>query len=140
MLELARIVHFLSFSIGIGIGVAGMVIGMRARAAPAEMRPVLGRIQMVLGRTSFVAVVLLWVTGFYMVYAVYGGWGGFGTLLWLKIAAVVVLTACSIALQVNAIRAMRAGTPPPAKRMAKLGATATTSAVVALVLAVLAFA
>lgn len=140
MLILAKIVHFLSFSIGIGGGVAAMLAGIRAKSAAAEAVPVLRGVQKTLGRISFGAVVLLWVSGIFLVYAIKGGWSGLGTIFWLKIAAVVILTVASLTGQYFALTAARRDPAIMGPRMAKIGMTASSAAVAALILAVIAFA
>ncbi|MBO6716865.1 MAG: hypothetical protein JJ913_02790 [Rhizobiaceae bacterium] len=139
MLELSKIIHFLSFSVGIGGGVANMIIGMAAASAPAGAGPALGQIRGRIGRASAIALLLLWITGIHMVYAVYGGWSGLTPMVWAKLAFVVVLTMAAIGLQTMGIRSVRTGTPPPAGPMAVLGVVALVASVAALVLAVVAF-
>lgn len=139
MLVLAKILHFLGFSVGIGGGVAGMLAGIRARGASAEVVPVLRGLQKTLGRISFAAIVILWLSGIYMVYAVKGGWAGLGAAFWLKMAAVVVLTAASLTAQYYGLTAARRDPAVMGPRMAKIGMTASGSAVLALILAVVAF-
>lgn len=139
MLVLAKILHFLGFSVGIGGGVAGMLAGIRARGASAEVVPVLRGLQKTLGRISFAAIVILWLSGIYMVYAVKGGWAGLGAAFWLKMAAVVVLTAASLTAQYYGLTAARRDPAVVGPRMAKIGMTASGSAVLALILAVVAF-
>lgn len=139
MLVLAKIVHFLSFSVGIGGGVAAMLIGIRAKGAPSEAVPVLRGLQKTIGRLSFGAIVLLWLTGVYMVHAIKGGWGGLGTAFWLKILAVAVLTGAALTAQYFTLTAARRDPKVMGPRMAKIGMTASGSAVLAVVFAVIAF-
>lgn len=140
MLILAKIIHFLSLSAGIGGGVAAALIGIRAKGAAADAVPLLRGLQKTLGRIGFGAIVLLWLTGIYMVYAVKGGWAGLGTVFWLKILAVAILTAASLTGQYFALTAAKRDPAVMGPRMAKIGMTATSSAVAALILAVIAFA
>ena len=139
MLVLAKIIHFLCFSAGIGGGVAAALVGIRAKGAAAEAVPVLRGLQKTLGRIGFGAVVLLWLTGIYMVYEIKDGWTGLGVAFWLKIVAVVILTAASLTGQYFALTAAKRDPAVMGPRMAKIGMTATTSAVAALILAVVAF-
>lgn len=139
MLILAKIIHFLCFSVGIGGGTAAALIGIRAKGAPGDAVPVLRGVQKTLGRIAFGAIVLLWLTGVYMVYADKGGWAGLGTAFWLKMLAVVVLTAASLSAQYFTLTASRRDPAKMGPVMAKIGMTATGSAVAALILAVIAF-
>ena len=132
--------HYLAFSLGIGGGVAGLLAGrMAARAAP-ETRPALGRLQRRVGQVSALSVLVLWVTGIWLVQERYGGFASLSWLFWAKIAAVVALTVCAAWLQSLSFVAWRRGAPPPATRMALLSRLANLFALVALALAVMAFA
>ena len=136
-----KIIHFLSFSVGIGGGVAAGILGARLRNAEASTQVAMGPVQKRIGQLSFVGLVLLWVTGvlmFLMKYGVGGLWN-MDSFFWWKIAAAVILTLCSLRLQTLAYNAAKAGKAPPPKRMAMFGMLATMSAVVALALAVIAF-
>ena len=139
MLATVKIIHFLSFAIGIGGGVANMVIAMRAASVDAAMQMPLRAVQTTLGRLSFGTLILLWLTGVYMIYAANGGWAGLGTVFWMKIAAVLVLTAASFTMQYMVLTAARREPAMLARRMPQLGMTATGAAVAALALAVFAF-
>ncbi len=139
MLVLAKIIHFLSFSAGIGGGVAAALIGIRAKGAAADAVPTLRGLQKTLGRIGFGAIVLLWLTGIYMIYEIKGGWTGLGTVFWLKILAVIVLTAASLTGQYFALTAAKRDPAVMGPRMAKIGMMATSSAIAALILAVIAF-
>ena len=139
MLVLAKIIHFLCFSVGIGGGVAAMLAGIRAKAAPGEAVPVLRGIQKTLGRISFAAIVLLWLTGVYMIYAIKGGWGELNVFFWLKMAAVLVLTGASLTAQYFTLTAASRNPATMGPLMAKIGMTASGGAVLALIFAVIAF-
>ncbi len=139
MLLLAKIVHFLSFSVGIGGGVAAMLAGIRAKAAPVDAVPVLRGMQRTLGRISFAGILLLWLTGIYLVYAVKGGWGELNAFFWLKFAAVLVLTGASLTAQYFTLTAAKRDPAVMGPRMAKIGMTASGAAVLALIFAVAAF-
>ncbi|PQO23035.1 hypothetical protein C2I36_10045 [Rhodobacteraceae bacterium WD3A24] len=138
MLETLKIIHFLSFAVGIGGGVASLLAGLAMRTAGGGA-PALAGLQRRLGRASAVAIVLLWITGVWMLYAVYGGWGGMSGWFWIKIVAVVGLTAVSARMQWLSITAQRSGTPPAPRIMAGLGAAANLLAIAAVIIAVIAF-
>ena len=139
MLEFLKIVHFLSLSVGIGGGVANGIIGARAAKVDPPVRAVLGGISGLIGRLSFVAIVLLWLTGIAMVYLAFGGWAELPTAFWVKIAFVVVLTALSVWLNLLAMRARRTRTPPPAATMRTLGMVAGLCSLIIVIAAVIAF-
>jgi uncharacterized membrane protein len=132
MLAALKIVHFLALAVGLGGGVANGIVG--AMAGPRDPA-VAGQIQRRIGRLSFAALVLLWVTGVAMVATgpgldLLGGW------FWLKMAAAVVLTAAAVTVQVSVL-ALPA--PRAAARARPLGRVMTAAASLAVVFAVLAF-
>ena len=106
-------------------------------AEPAGLPP-LGAVQGRVGRVSFVALILLWITGGWMMSNA-GGAAAMPLIFWAKLAAVVVLTVVVLMLQWHGIRAARAKQPPPAATMARLGQIAGICAVLAVILAVVAF-
>ena len=132
--------HYLAFSLGIGGGAAGMLAGRMAARADPELRPGLARLQRRLGQISALSVLVLWVTGVWLIHAQYSGLAPLPWLFWPKIAAVVGLTVCAAWLQLLSLRAWRRGTPPPAPRMARLSMLANLFALLALALGVAAFA
>lgn len=139
MLAFIKFVHFLSLAVGLGGGAANIVIGIRSGAARPEALPALAGVQKILGRMSFAAVVLLWITGIWLLVPAYE-WGELTTAFWIKILFVVVLTVASVMSQVHSVRAGRTGTPPPAATMAVWGGTAETAGILAVLFAAYAFA
>ncbi|QKV18441.1 hypothetical protein [Oricola thermophila] len=139
MIVIAKIIHFLCFTAGVGGGIAAALVGARAKGAGPDTAPVLRGIQRTLGRIGFGAVILLWLSGIYLVHAIHGGWTGLGTVFWLKIVAVAVLTAASVTGQYIALTAARRDMTAMGPRMALIGMTATLAAITALILAVIAF-
>ncbi len=109
MLSLLKFVHFLSLAAGIGIGIANMVLGIRAAAAEGPVMGALRSAQGVLSKIALAAIVLLWITGFWMWQAFYGG--DASALFTAKIAAVIVLTGLSVDLNRRGVRAAKGGTP-----------------------------
>lgn len=138
MLAFVKFVHFFAIAVGMGGGMANFLIGHRSAGAAVQAMPILGGLQKTFGQLSTVAIVVLWLTGGWLVYSLYD-WQSLTLAFWLKIAFVLLLSVAAIVLQVNAIRAERAGTPPPADVMAKWGATADIAAILALLVAVFAF-
>ena len=139
MIAVVKIIHFLSFSVGIGGGVASALIGMRMRAAGADVLPTLQSLQKNLGRLSFAAIILLWITGTYMVFAIFGGFENLPSSFWIKILFVAILTAAALGLQVTAFRAAKSGAMPTPSVMATLGMTVNLAALLALIFAVYTF-
>ena len=140
MLELMRIVHFLSFSVAIGAGVSNLALGARMSGFPPQAMPQIGGYRLFLGNLSTICLILLWLTGIALIAATAGS-GVFANAAFLwKLAAVLALTGLSITANLTIIRAKKSGVPPDASRMRLLGFASLTMAGVALLLAVLAFA
>jgi uncharacterized membrane protein len=139
MVATLKILHFLAFSIGIGGGLANMLAGMIGKRADVAAKPALGKLQARIGLASALALVVLWITGIWLVVARYPQIGALPLSFWLKMAAVVALTATAAKLQLNALAAGQSGTPPPAAQQKWLGMLATLFAVVAVIFAALAF-
>lgn len=130
MLAILKIVHFLALAAGLGGGIANAVIGATAARKAPE---VAGPLQLRIGRVSFVALVLLWITGLWMAF----GWHGVGTLglwFWVKMLAVLALTAAAVAAQL-AIRNPGPGTPARMRTLGQIMLAASTLAVIFAVLA-----
>lgn len=138
MLELIKIIHFLSFAVAIGAGVANIMAGRRLIPLPAEAMPKLGAYRMALGKITTICLGLLWITGIGLIFLAGGAVFSNGWFL-LKLAVVIGLTAISVLANLTIINARKAGTPPDAARMKLLGHAGPAVAVLALILAVLAF-
>lgn len=132
--------HFLAFSLGIGGGMAGLLVGRMATRVDPELQPVLGRLQRRLGQISALSILVLWITGVWLIHTLYGGLASLPWLFWIKVASVVALSVCAAWIQTLSLQAWRRGTPAPAARMARLGKLANLFALLSLALAVAAFA
>lgn len=130
MLATLKIIHLLSLAVGLGGGVANALVGARVTAkAPEIGLPV----QRLIGRLSFLALVLLWITGVWMVLDG-RALGELGPWFWIKMIVVLALTAAAVTAQTAQLR----GTATPA-RMRALGTGITGASALAVVFAVLAF-
>lgn len=139
MLELLKAIHFLSFSVAIGAGISNLALGARLSAFPPQAMPPLGGFRLLLGKLSTIGLILLWLTGIWMV-AVTAGMGIPENQIFLwKLAAVIVLTVFSIAANLTVAKARKTGMPPDAQRMKRLGFGSQAMAILALILAVIAF-
>jgi uncharacterized membrane protein len=138
MLELLKIIHFLSFSVAIGASVANMIVGMRMADIPPAAMPQVGALRLSFGKASTIGLILLWLTGIVMVLTAPVDPLG-DTMFRLKLVAVVLLTLASVLANMTVVKARAAGTPPDAQRMKTLGQAGLAMAVLALILAILAF-
>ncbi len=131
MLALLKIVHFLALAIGLGGGIANAIIGAKITTREPAMG---GPVQKLIGRLSFGALILLWITGLWMLFGYYG-FANLSLWFWVKILAVLGLTAAGVSAQLTMLKP---GPDTPAK-MKRLGMIMTGSASLAVVFAVLAF-
>ena len=135
---LLKIIHFLSLAVGIGIGVANMVIGIRLRKAQDETAQFVRATQGVLGQIALGAIILLWLTGI----AMWVEWHQMraDSAFLVKIVAVIILTAVSVDLNIRGARARRGqGQPPSPAFMRRAGMISGLMSVIAVIFAVIAF-
>ncbi|MGR3343920.1 MAG: hypothetical protein ACU0DI_11955 [Paracoccaceae bacterium] len=73
-----------------------MVAGLKLSAVPPESAAAVGAFRVTMGRMSTLGLILLWLTGIWMV-SLNDGWAVFDDLTFvLKFAAVLVVTGFSI--------------------------------------------
>ncbi len=139
MLEFLKIVHFFGVVMGLGGGMANAMAAKRLAAVPPEALPAIRSFREALGGLSTLGLVLLWLSGIAMV----AGWHGpalFAQPLFsLKIGAVIVLSAISLASNLTIRQARKTGTKPSAQHMRRLLMGSLVFATLALVLAVINF-
>ena len=139
MFETLKIIHFSGLILAFAGGIGNMVAGMKLSTIPPEGAPAVGAFRFALGRISTLGLILLWLTGIWMV-SLNDGWAIFSDLTFvLKFAAVLVVTGFSIAANITVARATKADTPPDSARMKMIGQGALFFAFLALILAVLSF-
>lgn len=139
MYEFLKIIHFLSFSVAIGAGVANQLVGLRMASIPPAAMPQIGAIRLSFGAASTIGLVLLWFTGLLLISTSVGTGVFANPMFHVKMTAVLVLTILSVIANVTVSRAKAAGTPPDAKRMKFLGQASLAVAVLTVILAVLTF-
>lgn len=139
MLELLKVIHFLSFSIAIGAGVSNLFLGARLAAFPPQAMAPLGEFRLLLGKLSTIGLILLWLSGIWMVVATDSMAAPDNMAFLWKLVVVAVLTVLSIAANVTVFNARKVGAPPDAMRMKRLGFGSQAMAILALILAVIAF-
>ena len=141
MFKTLLVLHLIGLALGLGGGVGNMIAGrMMAGAEPAGAK-VLGAMQRKIGRASFVGLILLWVTGIWMVQGYHdGGLGALPGTFSVKMIFVVIVTIAALIAQWKAITAARTGTPPNRKTMAMLGMISGLFSLLAVIMAVATFA
>lgn len=133
------IVHLYCMGLGVGGGFANMIAGRLAAGAEPAVARTLGQLQSVVGRVGFLAIMLLWITGVWMVNTMQNGFANLPTTFWIKIAAVVILTLAALTMQAKGIAAKRSGVPPAAEIMKRLGMVSGAAAITAVIFAVISF-
>lgn len=139
MLEFLKIIHFLSFSVAIGAGVANIIVGLRIGTLPPAALPQIGAIRLSFGKASTIGLILLWISGIAMVFGAGVGETFSNFTFLIKLAAVLQLSYISVLANLALARARAAGRPPNAGWMTILGKSATVTAAVTVMLAVVAF-
>lgn len=133
-----KFLHLLGLVLGLGFGLANIVIMQRMATAQEAVRPAYAALQKLNSRIAFAGVLLLWVTGLWLYVGKYAG-ANLGGAFHAKLTLVVVLTALAGYAQWLLLRAERTGTPPPANIMRFIGRTVPALAAGAAALAVFAF-
>lgn len=139
MLETLKIIHFLGLIMGIGGGMANALAASGLAAVPAGAHQIVGQFRASLGKMSTIGLIILWLSGIWMLLI-----AGADTLLddrnfQLKLAAVIILTGFSIAANITVMQAKKAGGPPDAARMKLIGSGAMLFGLLALLMAVITF-
>lgn len=139
MLITLKFIHFFAIATGLGGSFFNIVTGVQSRAAPAAAAPMIGALRRRIGQIIFLSLLVLWVSGLWLLALRFTSLAEVPSIVWGKLAVVLVLTAISVRLQFLSIAAARAGTPPPATIMARLGAAGAVLATLAVLVAVVAF-
>lgn len=139
MLEIAKFVHFVGLALGIGGGLANLLLGLRAsRATTPEAAETLRAMAPTHARVATAGLALLWISGLYLL-----AWGGLNALtipaFQAKMVFVLLLTGISVLARRTARQAVKAGQKPKTGRIRVMGVATLTFAVVALALAIRAF-
>jgi hypothetical protein len=137
MYDLLKIIHFLAMGAGVGLGVANMILGIRAAASEGPAIGALRMAQGAMGRVAFVAIALLWLTGLWL-------WFGYrdqpvDTVFAVKLAAVVVLTALSVIMNLRGMAAAKGGPPVDPAFARRVGMLMGLMSLIAVIAAVLVF-
>ncbi|MBD3678729.1 MAG: hypothetical protein HUJ27_10055 [Rhodobacteraceae bacterium] len=140
MEETLLTIHFLSLAVGVGGGVASAVAAATAAGQEPPGKMAIGKVTSKVGDIGYAALILLWVTGLWLVFAEHGGFGALPGTFTAKMVGVLGLTGALTAMQVVKRKAMAAGGPPNPATMKMLGQIALASSVFAVVMAVVTFA
>jgi hypothetical protein len=132
------ILHFLGLAMGFSVSFSGMVMaGLMNKATPAE-RPVLARFPPVMTRVGDVGLVLLWLSGFGLLFFKWGGFSAMPVAFHIKLTLVFVLTGL-VGFIHSLQRRVRNGDAKAAAQIQTVGKLAFATAVSIVILAVIAF-
>lgn len=137
--QVAIFVHFTGLALGIGGGLANLLLGLRAsRTTMPEAAGVLRAMAPVYARVATAGLALLWLSGLLLL-----AWGGLNALtipaFQAKLAFVLLLTGVSVLARITARNAVKAGLQPKPGRIRAFGVATLTSAFIALGFAIVAF-
>ena len=138
MLIALKALHLLGLVLGLGFGLANIVIMRRMPGVPQDARPAMAALQKFNSRMGFGGIIILWVTGLWLFLAKYAG-ASLSGAFHAKLAAVVVLTGLAAWAQWLLGNAARTKQPPPSGTMRLIGMTVPALAAVAAALAVVTF-
>jgi uncharacterized membrane protein SirB2 len=141
MYDLLLVIHFLSLGAGLGISLTMFVLGLQAgRMPPQEFGAMMGRVGLAMRNVSIAGVSLLVLSGIGLVLVERGMVRAGGEWFPIKLVFVVGVVIAFIFAQIYQGRARRGQNPPVSARRAMLaGRIALTCAVIATILAVVAF-
>lgn len=139
MFETLLVLHFIGFIMGFGGGIGNAVSDAKLSGLPPENAKTVGAFYMTMGKISTIGLILLWITGLWMVNNSYGTAIFSDPVFAIKIAAVVGMTILSIMINLAVARARKAGGAPP-ERIKTLGKYISILGLTALILAVVKFA
>lgn len=132
------ILHLLGFALGLSVPFANIIMaGLIDEAAPAE-RPILGRFPFRVARLGSIGLVLLWITGPWLLFAKYGGFAGVPWTFHVKLTAVVILTLGVGFIHMHKRRAL-AGDAAAMARIQLMARVTMAMSLLAMVFAVLTF-
>ena len=137
MLDALLTVHLIGLMLGAGGGFGSMVAMRYAGSIPAEQQPVIRGLTPLLARVALVGLVLLWITGVWMI-ADMGGAEGLPWTFWAKMTFVTTLTLAAIGTEVTYAQVKR-GNAKAAARLPILGPIAGISSLLAVGFAVFTF-
>lgn len=139
MYHLLLVVHFVALAMTVGGGYANIVAKRQMPKAEPVTYPGFGIAAAGVGKMATLGLIILWITGLWMASIKFGGFGDIPTMLWAKIAVVVVASGVSASLNVMVIKAQKAGTPPDGNKVDKHAYALAGLGLIIILLAVLSF-
>jgi hypothetical protein len=138
MLAGLKFLHFLALWMAGGAGVGGWVIQhIHSKSGSRPTPEVLASVR-TMGLIALLAVLMLWGSGLTMIYGFYGGIMPIPAF-YVKLVVASVLLLASLSINLETVRAKRAGTPPRQSLMTALTWTIRVSLAAVIAAAVVAF-
>ena len=138
MIIFLKTLHFVSLWVAGGVGVGGWVLQHVHKRN--GQRPSLEVVQSLrlMGLLALVAILVLWITGYLLSGMIYGGLPT-SVAFHAKLLGATLILLCSIGVNLETLRSMRAGSPPRATLMMILAWIVRISLLVVLIGAAAAF-
>ena len=130
--------HLVGLMLGAAGGFASAVIMRRALVLPADEARAVRGLGPILANVSLTGLVVMWVTGLFLVWSKWGGIASLPDMFWVKAIFILSLTAV-VGLIHMTYSEIRKGNPAAAAKLPKFGPMAGVSALLAVLFAVLAF-
>ena len=138
MLRFILFLHFFGLMVGAAGGFGGGFVMIRARSAPPDEAGILRGLGWPLAMMAGAGLVILWATGILMLF--FNGPSVLSALFWLKIFFVVVATVLNGLTHKTYADMRRTGDAALAQRLMIFGPASGASVVLAVLVAVYAFA
>ena len=138
MNEALLFLHFFGLMLGAAGGFASAVIMRRALVLPADDARAVRGLGPILAKVSLIGLAFMWASGLILVWSKWGGIASLPDMFWVKAIFILSLTVV-VGLIHMTYAEIRKGNMALAARLPKLGPMAGISALLAVLVAVLAF-
>jgi hypothetical protein len=138
LIDIILFFHLAGLMMGAGGGMGSMLAMRHAASLPPEQQGPFRALGPKMGRFSHIGLVLMWLTGFVLVFLKYGGFAALPQFFWVKIIFVLSLTLAALAIEMTYADIKR-GNVAAAARLPRLGPWAGLSSLLSVLFAVLAF-
>ncbi len=113
MFGIAKFLHLLALMLGAAGGIGNMALTLTARRLDGPPPPAFQKLRPFFAWTGIGGIALIWVSGLWLYLGKYDG-GRISGLFDAKLACAGLILLIAVVTTFARIRAVRAGTPPPA--------------------------
>lgn len=138
LFALLKIIHMFGLYVGGAAGIGNGLLTAKILKSDQPPPPYVGQVMGLIGKMGFVAIILLWVTGIWMV-LITGGLAGLNWAFWVKLLGATLVLIAASSMTVIAAKAEKAGTPPDLKKIKSISRLAHVGLPLAVIFAVIAF-